>query len=190
MGPVLGSSVANLSISNLTEHVRFTIRNVHPAQVSCFCPASRARAFSLTRRLALPPLQAASCAFWDVSLNGELPTGSNPEPRWRRGFILLSLSRGGEGGWSSAGCFLVEATAEDATCSCNHLTSFAILLVGVCVAAGISVRADGALSSVCVPTPTRTCPDRDFRTAGRLKRSPSSPTSAVASRPFSWRPRC
>uniref|UniRef100_H3D7X9 Adhesion G-protein coupled receptor G2 n=1 Tax=Tetraodon nigroviridis TaxID=99883 RepID=H3D7X9_TETNG len=82
VGPVLGSSVANLSISNLTEDIQFTIRNVHPAQ----------------------PQQAASCAFWDFSLNG------------------------GGGGWSSAGCFLVNATAEDTTCSCNHLTSFAILL--------------------------------------------------------------
>lgn len=38
VGPVLGSSVANLSISNLTEHIQFTIRHAHPAQVSCFCP--------------------------------------------------------------------------------------------------------------------------------------------------------
>ncbi|XP_070841852.1 adhesion G-protein coupled receptor G2-like [Chaetodon trifascialis] len=46
----------------------------------------------------------ASCAFWDFTLNG------------------------GGGGWSSAGCFLVNATPEETSCSCNHLTSFAILL--------------------------------------------------------------
>ncbi|XP_038587835.1 adhesion G-protein coupled receptor G2-like [Micropterus salmoides] len=46
----------------------------------------------------------ASCAFWDFTQNG------------------------GGGGWSSAGCFVVNVTAEDTTCSCNHLTSFAILL--------------------------------------------------------------
>lgn len=39
VGPVLGSSVSNLSISNLTEFIRFTIRNVKPVQVSCLCPA-------------------------------------------------------------------------------------------------------------------------------------------------------
>ncbi|KAK5849973.1 hypothetical protein PBY51_014264 [Eleginops maclovinus] len=46
---------------------------------------------------------SASCAFWD-------------------------LSRSGRGGWSSAGCFVVSTTPEETTCSCNHLTSFAILL--------------------------------------------------------------
>ncbi|XP_076617091.1 uncharacterized protein adgrg2a isoform X2 [Chaetodon auriga] len=45
-----------------------------------------------------------SCAFWDFTLNG------------------------GGGGWSSVGCFLVNTTREETTCSCNHLTSFAILL--------------------------------------------------------------
>uniref|UniRef100_H2RXI8 Adhesion G protein-coupled receptor G2a n=1 Tax=Takifugu rubripes TaxID=31033 RepID=H2RXI8_TAKRU len=63
---VLGSSVANLSISNLTENIEFTIQNINPAQV--------------------------------------------------------------RGGWSSAGCFLVNATPDYTTCSCDHLTSFAILL--------------------------------------------------------------
>ncbi|TNM96440.1 hypothetical protein fugu_016101 [Takifugu bimaculatus] len=82
VGPVLGSSVANLSISNLTENIEFTIRNNNPAQSP----------------------QVASCVFWDFSLNG------------------------GGGGWSSAGCFLVNATPDYTTCSCDHLTSFAILL--------------------------------------------------------------
>uniref|UniRef100_A0A3Q0T378 Adhesion G protein-coupled receptor G2a n=1 Tax=Amphilophus citrinellus TaxID=61819 RepID=A0A3Q0T378_AMPCI len=36
---------------------------------------------------------------------------------------------GGGGGWSSAGCFVVNATPEQTSCSCSHLTSFAILLV-------------------------------------------------------------
>ncbi|KAI9516791.1 hypothetical protein NQZ68_013849 [Dissostichus eleginoides] len=46
---------------------------------------------------------SASCAFWDFTENGG-------------------------GGWSSAGCFVVNNTPEETTCSCNHLTSFAILL--------------------------------------------------------------
>ncbi|KAM8732135.1 adhesion G-protein coupled receptor G2-like [Acanthopagrus schlegelii] len=82
VSPVLGSSVANLSISNLNENIQFTIRNVNPITVN----------FS------------ASCAFWDFAKNG------------------------GRGGWSTTGCFLVNATQEDTTCSCNHLTAFAILL--------------------------------------------------------------
>ncbi|XP_044033210.1 adhesion G-protein coupled receptor G4 [Siniperca chuatsi] len=82
VSPVLGSSVANLSISNLSKNIQFTIRNINPINAN----------------------YVASCAFWDFTQNG------------------------GGGGWSSAGCFVVNATVEDTTCSCNHLTSFAILL--------------------------------------------------------------
>ncbi|AWP21066.1 putative G-protein coupled receptor 64-like [Scophthalmus maximus] len=82
VSPVLGASVANLSISNLTENILFTIRNINP----------------------MPGNFVASCAFWDFTVND------------------------GQGGWSSAGCFVVNATSDDTTCSCNHLTSFAILL--------------------------------------------------------------
>uniref|UniRef100_A0A8D3A3E6 GAIN-B domain-containing protein n=1 Tax=Scophthalmus maximus TaxID=52904 RepID=A0A8D3A3E6_SCOMX len=83
VSPVLGASVANLSISNLTENILFTIQNINP----------------------MPGNFVASCAFWDFTVND------------------------GQGGWSSAGCFVVNATSDDTTCSCNHLTSFAILLV-------------------------------------------------------------
>ncbi|XP_077411084.1 uncharacterized protein adgrg2a isoform X2 [Vanacampus margaritifer] len=48
--------------------------------------------------------RAAVCAFWDFAKNG------------------------GAGGWSSAGCSVVTATSWGTTCTCNHLTSFAILL--------------------------------------------------------------
>uniref|UniRef100_A0A3P8UGF1 Adhesion G-protein coupled receptor G2 n=2 Tax=Cynoglossus semilaevis TaxID=244447 RepID=A0A3P8UGF1_CYNSE len=82
VSPVLGSSVANLSISNLTENVLFTIQNLQP----------------------VPENFTASCVFWDFSVNGD------------------------RGGWSSEGCSVVNSTAEATTCSCNHLTSFAILL--------------------------------------------------------------
>lgn len=34
------------------------------------------------------------------------------------------------GGWNSDGCFVRNSTADETLCSCNHLTSFAILLVG------------------------------------------------------------
>ncbi|CAK6968602.1 mucin-3A [Scomber scombrus] len=82
VSPVLGSSVANMSISNLTQNIHFTIRNINPVHANF----------------------TASCVFWDFTLNG------------------------GGGGWSSAGCSVVNVTPEDTTCSCNHLTSFAILL--------------------------------------------------------------
>uniref|UniRef100_A0A3Q2PI32 Adhesion G protein-coupled receptor G2a n=1 Tax=Fundulus heteroclitus TaxID=8078 RepID=A0A3Q2PI32_FUNHE len=39
-------------------------------------------------------------------------------------FLLLD----GSGGWDDTGCSVVTATPEHTTCSCNHLTSFAILL--------------------------------------------------------------
>ncbi|KAM4605953.1 uncharacterized protein adgrg2a [Polymixia lowei] len=82
VSPVLGSSVANLSISNLSENIRFTIRNAEPT----------------------PANYVASCVFWDFSLTG------------------------GGGGWNPDGCFVVNSTEENTTCSCNHLTSFAILM--------------------------------------------------------------
>uniref|UniRef100_A0A668TKS1 Uncharacterized protein n=1 Tax=Oreochromis aureus TaxID=47969 RepID=A0A668TKS1_OREAU len=44
---VLGSSVANLSISNLSENIEFTIRNSHPENYT------------------------AKCAFWDFTLNSD-----------------------------------------------------------------------------------------------------------------------
>ncbi|XP_037550295.1 adhesion G-protein coupled receptor G2 [Nematolebias whitei] len=81
VSPVLGSSVSNLSISNLRENIKFTIRNNIPVKAS-----------------------NRSCVFWDFSLNR------------------------GRGGWRSDGCFVVSATPEYTNCSCNHLTSFAILL--------------------------------------------------------------
>uniref|UniRef100_A0A672GQ58 Adhesion G protein-coupled receptor G2a n=1 Tax=Salarias fasciatus TaxID=181472 RepID=A0A672GQ58_SALFA len=75
VSPVLGCSVANLSISNLPENIEFTIRNITQIKVMRFL------------------------SFFN-----------------------------GSGGWSSDGCHLINASAEEATCSCNHLTSFAILL--------------------------------------------------------------
>ncbi|XP_060950246.1 adhesion G-protein coupled receptor G2 [Limanda limanda] len=82
VSPVLASSVANLSISNLSEDIQFTIQNTNPATGNF----------------------TASCVFWDFTQNA------------------------GDGGWSSDGCFVVNATSEKTICSCNHLTSFAILL--------------------------------------------------------------
>ncbi|XP_061778434.1 adhesion G-protein coupled receptor G2 [Nerophis ophidion] len=82
VSPVLASSVANLSVSNLTENVSFTIQNLHPVHAN----------------------YEVTCAFWDFTGNG------------------------GAGGWSSAGCFVVNSTSWGTTCTCNHLTSFAVLL--------------------------------------------------------------
>ncbi|KAG7484365.1 hypothetical protein MATL_G00048460 [Megalops atlanticus] len=79
---ILGTSVANLSISNLRHNVIFTLRNNEP----------------------IPANFVASCVFWDFSRNG------------------------GSGGWNPSGCFVQNSTDEETICSCNHLTSFAVLL--------------------------------------------------------------
>ncbi|XP_074155967.1 adhesion G-protein coupled receptor G2 isoform X4 [Sminthopsis crassicaudata] len=44
------------------------------------------------------------CAFWDLSKNG------------------------GRGGWSSEGCIVKDKRMNETVCSCNHLTSFGVLL--------------------------------------------------------------
>ncbi|KAM9839731.1 uncharacterized protein adgrg2a [Aulostomus maculatus] len=82
VSPVLASSVTNMSISNLTENIKFTIHHTNPLHTSF----------------------EALCAFWDFAHHE------------------------GAGGWNASGCSVVSTTAEDTTCSCNHLTSFAILL--------------------------------------------------------------
>ncbi|RVE63797.1 hypothetical protein OJAV_G00139860 [Oryzias javanicus] len=52
----------------------------------------------------VPANFVATCAFWDFKFNNE------------------------SGGWNSDGCFVQTTTENETTCSCNHLTSFAILL--------------------------------------------------------------
>ncbi|KAF6728875.1 G-protein coupled receptor 64 [Oryzias melastigma] len=52
----------------------------------------------------VPANFVATCVFWDFSLNS------------------------GSGGWTSDGCLVQTTTENETTCSCNHLTSFAILL--------------------------------------------------------------
>ncbi|MFT7812522.1 adhesion G-protein coupled receptor G2 isoform X1 [Arapaima gigas] len=46
----------------------------------------------------------ASCVFWDFGYND------------------------GSGGWNSTGCYVQNTTYDVTVCSCNHLTSFAVLL--------------------------------------------------------------
>ncbi|XP_077592714.1 adhesion G-protein coupled receptor G2-like [Stigmatopora nigra] len=82
VSPVLASSVSNMSIGNLSDNIRFTIRNSPHVNVN----------------------SKAICVFWDFDVNS------------------------GGGGWSSDGCVVVSATWWGTTCSCNHLTAFAILL--------------------------------------------------------------
>ncbi|KAJ8413154.1 hypothetical protein AAFF_G00091500 [Aldrovandia affinis] len=79
---ILGSSVANLSISGLKDNVVFTLQNNQP----------------------IPGNFVASCVFWDFNQND------------------------GSGGWNSDGCSVQNTTEEETICSCNHLTSFAVLL--------------------------------------------------------------
>ncbi|CAL8399583.1 unnamed protein product [Boreogadus saida] len=52
----------------------------------------------------VPENYSAICVFWDIAMNN------------------------GTGGWNSDGCFLQNSTDSETICSCNHLTSFAILL--------------------------------------------------------------
>ncbi|KPP70466.1 hypothetical protein Z043_110704 [Scleropages formosus] len=60
--------------------------------------------FTLRNNEPIPANFVASCVFWDFSRNG------------------------GQGGWNSAGCFIQNSTDEETICSCNHLTSFGVLL--------------------------------------------------------------
>uniref|UniRef100_A0A8C2FTB0 Adhesion G-protein coupled receptor G2 n=1 Tax=Cyprinus carpio TaxID=7962 RepID=A0A8C2FTB0_CYPCA len=52
----------------------------------------------------IPANYKASCVFWDFGLNG------------------------GSGGWNRSGCHVLNSSAEETQCACNHLTSFGILL--------------------------------------------------------------
>ncbi|XP_059911650.1 adhesion G-protein coupled receptor G2-like [Gadus macrocephalus] len=52
----------------------------------------------------VPENYSAICVYWDFAMNN------------------------GTGGWNSDGCFLQNSTDSETICSCNHLTSFAILL--------------------------------------------------------------
>ncbi|MFT7800300.1 adhesion G-protein coupled receptor G2-like [Arapaima gigas] len=60
--------------------------------------------FTLRNNKQIPANYVASCVFWNFSENGGL------------------------GGWSSEGCSVQNSTNEETICSCNHLTSFAVLL--------------------------------------------------------------
>ncbi|XP_016309330.1 adhesion G-protein coupled receptor G2-like [Sinocyclocheilus anshuiensis] len=51
-----------------------------------------------------PGNYVASCVFWDFHQNGGL------------------------GGWNRNGCYVKNSTENETICSCNHLTSFAVLL--------------------------------------------------------------
>ncbi|XP_037403232.1 adhesion G-protein coupled receptor G2-like isoform X3 [Pygocentrus nattereri] len=52
----------------------------------------------------VPADSSVSCVFWKSSLNS------------------------GSGGWSSEGCTVLNRTANETVCRCNHLTSFGVLL--------------------------------------------------------------
>lgn len=99
------------------------------------------------------------------------------------------------GGWNSDGCFVRNSTANETLCSCNHLTSFAILLVG-----GQSFPCSVLFSMKFPPTlpfkeknpliffllgSRRTSPESPSPAVRRPPSSPSSPTSAAESPPSS-----
>ncbi|XP_062039180.1 adhesion G-protein coupled receptor G2 isoform X15 [Lepus europaeus] len=79
---VISSSVANLTIRNLTRNVTVTLKHIDQSQDA------------LTVR----------CVFWDLGKNG------------------------GRGGWSTNGCSVKGRRLNETICTCNHLTSFGVLL--------------------------------------------------------------
>ncbi|NXR75470.1 AGRG2 protein, partial [Pycnonotus jocosus] len=79
---VISSSVANLTIRNLTANVTVILQNIQPNQDN----------------------STVRCVFWDFNKNG------------------------GHGGWSYEGCMVKESRVNETVCSCNHLTSFAVLM--------------------------------------------------------------
>uniref|UniRef100_A0A8C9RZY5 Adhesion G-protein coupled receptor G2 n=2 Tax=Scleropages formosus TaxID=113540 RepID=A0A8C9RZY5_SCLFO len=79
---VLGTSVANLSISGLKEDVVITLKNREPVMGNF----------------------VTTCVFWDFGYND------------------------GTGGWNPTGCHVQDTTYNVTVCSCNHLTSFTVLL--------------------------------------------------------------
>uniref|UniRef100_A0A3B4B458 Uncharacterized protein n=1 Tax=Periophthalmus magnuspinnatus TaxID=409849 RepID=A0A3B4B458_9GOBI len=80
---IIGASVSNLTISGLQQGIIINLRNIQP----------------------VPANYAASCVFWDFTLND------------------------GSGGWNAEGCSVQNTTNSETICSCSHLTSFGILLV-------------------------------------------------------------
>ncbi|XP_067291154.1 adhesion G-protein coupled receptor G2 [Pseudorasbora parva] len=61
--------------------------------------------FTLRNKQPVAGNYVASCVFWDFDQNG------------------------GSGGWNANGCYVKNSSTENETiCSCNHLTSFAVLL--------------------------------------------------------------
>uniref|UniRef100_A0AAY5EU77 Adhesion G protein-coupled receptor G2b n=1 Tax=Electrophorus electricus TaxID=8005 RepID=A0AAY5EU77_ELEEL len=74
---ILSASVANLSISNLTDNIVITLRNTKSSM-------------SYT--------------------------------------VMIGSLAGGAGGWSPEGCKVMNRTANETVCSCNHLTGFGVLL--------------------------------------------------------------
>ncbi|XP_075395744.1 adhesion G-protein coupled receptor G2 isoform X4 [Tenrec ecaudatus] len=79
---IISSSVANLTVTNLTRNVTVTLKHITPNKKD------------------LPVI----CVFWDLSRNG------------------------GKGGWSPNGCSVQDKTLNETICTCNHLTSFGVLL--------------------------------------------------------------
>uniref|UniRef100_A0A3Q3LU25 Adhesion G protein-coupled receptor G2a n=1 Tax=Mastacembelus armatus TaxID=205130 RepID=A0A3Q3LU25_9TELE len=76
-------------------------------------------------------------ALGSVLLPSSLTAGLSPQQQQKANRVqftfytkptLFQVLSCGKGGWSTFGCSLVNATSEKTTCSCNHLTSFAILL--------------------------------------------------------------
>lgn len=137
---ILGASVGNLSISGLSDEVVFELRNDGPIPVSNFSPVER---------LAVNMKQILDLTNSRKTLRPSVFSGTSHQTV---GFFQLFLSfesqllnhcmyvtylpppplppTDGSGGWSSDGCSVHNTTKDNVTvCGCNHLTSFAILLV-------------------------------------------------------------
>uniref|UniRef100_A0A671QRS7 Adhesion G protein-coupled receptor G2a n=1 Tax=Sinocyclocheilus anshuiensis TaxID=1608454 RepID=A0A671QRS7_9TELE len=60
---------------------------------------------------------------------------------------FFQVKLGGLGGWNRNGCYVKNSTENETICSCNHLTSFAVLLVSMPVC-GIFCRNDKILNFI------------------------------------------
>uniref|UniRef100_A0A3B3TQR6 Adhesion G protein-coupled receptor G2a n=1 Tax=Poecilia latipinna TaxID=48699 RepID=A0A3B3TQR6_9TELE len=76
-------------------------------------------------------------ALGSLGLPSSVTSGLSPEEKQQASRVQFTFYKNnslfkvhfyGLGGWDDTGCSVVSATPEYTTCSCNHLTSFAILL--------------------------------------------------------------
>lgn len=117
------SRVAGPVTSNRKENHDVQLEIVNWYKLLCFFPNCRLilwlHVFSGTSHLMV--------SFPTVSIRLSL---SKHKQRLKENmFHLCFLPSDGSGGWNPRGCYVRNSTDNETICGCNHLTSFAILLV-------------------------------------------------------------